>query len=233
MPEGLNKSEVKKTIENIHDLLSLSSVEKNRLKKRIEKWDGLVRIFVHPMYEKWRGHEEKYINDPEEVKLVEIERVLSKLIAMPESKTPPIIIMEERIFIKKLEKWLVENPQGSSQKGIYFVKTRLNNPAPDLEIKEAYFHPSPDTEAWKPLSDTLRELGVRKILLGGIKLGVLFHKKDWTQKDPFLEFCVGIAMSHLSKDKGGEFEVELSALTFPTEERNNFSNFKRENQEKK
>ncbi|KKQ04026.1 MAG: hypothetical protein US18_C0021G0004 [Parcubacteria group bacterium GW2011_GWB1_36_5] len=207
-----------------HDLFELTSKEKQALQERIEKWQGLVRIFVHPMYEKWRGNESEYINDPDNQKLVQIEEVLSKLLAMPENKTPPIVIMEERVFIKELEKWLKENSQGSSQEGVYFVKTCRDDPTPKLR--------KITTDPWKLLTEILRGLGVRKILIGGMQLGVLWHKKDWTQKDPFLERCVGIAISHLSKDKGGEFEVELSALTHPTNERESFISYQRSNNNK-
>ncbi len=203
-----------------HNLLELTLEEKRALKERVEKWQGLVRIFVHPMYEKWRGHEQEYVNDPENIKLVQIERVLSKLLAMGEDKTPPTIIMEEEKYTNKLATWLKNNPNGSSQDMVYFIKTLTDNPAPKIETKNK-------TQSWKILSRALKEIGVKKILIGGMQLEVSYHKKDWTNKDPFLARCVGIAMSYLSKEKAGEFEVELSALTAPTNERNAFIEYKR------
>jgi hypothetical protein len=79
-----------------------------------------------------------------------------------------------------------------------------------------------DWDAWREFSDLLEELGVKKILIGGMQLEVSGHKTDWTEKDPWVGRCVGIALSHLSKDKAGKFEVDLSALTYPTGEREKF-----------
>jgi len=206
-----------------HDFLELTSEKSQELKARIEKWHGLVRMFVHPMYEKWRGHEEQYRNDSKFAKLIQIEQVLAKLLAMPEEKTPPIIIMEEKDYVVKLQQWLKENPVGSSQGGVYFVRTLPKFPTPWLKGREYNDYAG----AWEKLIETLDDCGVKKILMGGMRLKVSSYKgKDWTGKDPFIESCVGIAMSHLSKDKAGKFEVELSALTDSSSERERFNRFK-------
>lgn len=217
-----------------YNLLELAPGEKQKLQDRIEKWHGLVRIFVHPMYEKWRGNEEQYLKDPDKIKLVQIERVLAELLAMPEEKTPPIIIMEETAYASKVQEWLRDNPAGSSQNGVYFVKTCPNNSTPQLTDKEELTDEE-KRAAWDKLIETLDDCGVKKILIGGMQLELGPYgindwgecAPDWTGKDPYMSRCVGIAISYLSKDKAGKFDVELSALTDSGDGRNYFNNFKR------
>ncbi|MEK7539116.1 MAG: hypothetical protein AAB595_00525 [Patescibacteria group bacterium] len=213
------KQELIKTLNYGHDFFNLDASETERLKNRVEKWHGLVRIFVHPMYEKWRGNEEQYANDPKEVKLVQIEQVLAKLLAMPKEKTPPIIIMEEAVYVSKLQGWLKENLAGLSQGGVYFVKTIPNSPTPQLEGEN-------NREVWDKLIKALDDCGVKKILMGGMRLEVSSYKHDWTLKNPYVSRCVGIALSYLSKDKAGKFEVELSGLTDPGSERIRYNSLK-------
>lgn len=184
------KQELKKAPEYGHDLLNLSAPEMEQLKSRIEKWKGLVRMFVHPMYEKWRVGREHYADDPKNVELLQIEDTLAKLLAMPEDKTPPMIILEEAKYVKKLESWLKENPQGNSQNGVYFVETLLNQPEPKIQGEFL-------DGAWKILSDKLTELGVKKILMGGMQLEVSEFKRDWTHRGPWVARCVGIALSKI------------------------------------
>lgn len=204
----------------IYDILNLSPEEVRHLRSRIEKWAGLVRIFVHPMYEKWMHSQEIYLNHTNGKELEKIENFLAKLLAMPEEKTPPIIIMEETKYITALQNWLKTNPQGASQDKVFLVKTRPDNFRPDLENKN-------EKESWKILIDKLTDLGVKKILMGGMYFATNEFERDWTKRGPGMSYCVGIAMSHLSKDKAGKFEVELSALTSPRNERDYFNFLKR------
>lgn len=214
------KQETKKIPEVGYDLLNLDASKAEQLKTRIKKWQGLVRMFVHPMFEKWRWGDE-YPGHPHKAELFQIEEVLAKLLAMPEEKTPAMIIFEEVKHLEELKCWLKENPQGISQNGVYFVATgpKPGSPTPDVRGKD-------EKEAWKTLSDKLTELGVKKILMAGQQLDVSEFKQDWTEKGPWVARCVGIALSHLSKDKAGKFEVELSALTMPREKRDYFNKAK-------
>jgi hypothetical protein len=190
-------------------LYSLTLEQETALKGRIERWNGLIRIFVHPMYEKWRGHEHRYINDPMLRRLVEIERGLLRLLRLAEDKTPPVIVMEEDVFISKLNDWLAEKEIAHQT---FVIQTLRSNPAPIC----------PEFSPWKNLTETLTRLGVNKIILGGIKLEVSNWHTDWTYKAPYVGRCVGITLSHLSRDKGGIFETEISALTHPEGARREF-----------
>lgn len=186
-----------KTLEN---LLALTRAQETQLRDRIRQWNGLVRIFIHPMYEKWKGHELTYRNDPKGRRLLDIERVLKYLLEMPIEKAPPIIIFEEEIHLKKLEKW--------APRDCYVIPTEEDHPVPCgyLLFQE---------EGWRAVGGELDTLGVRKIILGGVRLETCSYKTDWTGKSPYMCRCVGIALSYLSKRKGGRFDIAVSALTDP------------------
>lgn len=212
----------KETIEDIGlNIFNLTEVEKEILKNRIEAWNGLVRIFVHPMYEKWRGHEDVYKNDPQYSKLVEIEEGLAKILSKPEAETPPVIIMEEANFISQLKDWLENKSDGVLQTETYFVETQPNNPTPNMS--------GSNQESWESFITLLQDLGVKKIILAGMQFLVdtSGRRIDWTDKDPFVGKCIGWALSYLSKDKAGPFEVELSGLIEPSYARTQFNDFKR------
>ncbi len=189
------------------DLLELTFEERRKLKERIDRNKGLIRIFVHPMYEKWRGNEKYYLADPHCRRLVEIEVGLGKLLSLPEENTPPILIMEEVMFVQSLQNWFENNPHGTPRSDVYFVKTLQNDPTPPTGLNR------PD--AWRMFREFLRGLGVQKILIAGCRLEVSHCKQDWTLKGPWISSCVGIAASYLWNKKGGEFEMGFSALIDP------------------
>ena len=115
--------------------------------------------------------------------------------------------MEEWIFADKLARWI--SKQGhSSQINIYCVRTWIDDPTPHLNTHQNH-HPS---FAWEKLINFLERLGVMKILMGGMQFNASNNGKDWTNKPPRVDHCVGIALSHLSKDKAGRFDLDLSAL---------------------
>lgn len=190
----------------MNDLLELTPRQVDSLRLRVIEWNGLVRVFVHPMFEKWHYPPDQYSEHLDHKKLVEIEKALSRLVTLPEIKTPPIIIMEEHYRIENLENWLVRNHFGRAQLNIYYVRTWENTSHPMIDPC-AYFPPQ-----WEPLVNRLDSVGVKKILMGGMQLTASDHGSDWTGKKPRVDYCVGVALSYLSNDKAGKFDVDLSAL---------------------
>ncbi len=200
----MNSETPKPARKQSHDLFKLTPGQKRVLKKRIKEWNGLVRIFVHPLFEKWHWPADQYVSHHCNRRLIKIEEVLSRILVMPEKKTPPVIIMEEGHFVKNLQAWLAQNPNGASQRNTYCIATWSGNPTPDgFNSKH---------EAWDFLITLFRQLGVKKILMGGMQFSVATYKTDWTGKPPYCDRCIGIALSYLSRDKAGPFDVELSAL---------------------
>ncbi|MES2314456.1 MAG: hypothetical protein V4524_00770 [Patescibacteria group bacterium] len=190
----------------MNDLLELTSKQREFLRLRIAKWYGLVRVFVHPMFERWHFPPGEYSKHPDHKRLVEIEKALSRLVTLPERKTPPIIIMEEDYRLENLKNWLAQNPFGQSQRNVYYVRTWKNTSHP-LVDPHSYYPPQ-----WEPLVKRLGSVGVKKILMGGMQFTASAFGSDWTGKRPRVDYCVGIALSYLSNDKAGKFNVDLSAL---------------------
>ena len=124
----------------IPNILNLTPEEAEGLRERVDRWNGLVRIFIHPLYEKWRGHEEKYIHDKLH-RLTEIETVLTRLVSMPQDMTPPIIVFEEQRHSAQFTDWIAKKSRG--EMNCYVVETADNNPTP-------YGSAFRDTE-WKKL----------------------------------------------------------------------------------
>jgi hypothetical protein len=204
-----------------HFLLNLGPSEKKRLTKRVKKWNGLIRIFVHPLYEKWTNHEsEGWVEHEKDVERhAEIEMVFARLLSMPEDKTPPLITFEENWALSRFRKWLRHVPQALPANIPYVINTMESSPDP-------YYHYDDYKSRvdWDKPKTVLKELGVQKILIGGISLDVAHTYGqsilvDWTGKSPYVCRCVGVVLSHLSKDKAGAFETELSSLIYPRDAR--------------
>lgn len=197
------------------DIFNLDNDQVIRLTERINKWNGLVRLFVHPLFEKWRagskGYQAYYSNFD---RLLEIESVLTRLLSMPEHKTPPLLVMQEGIFMEEFLQWIDEG-QACFSHSPYIIKTCNSSPTPACST-------SSSIEAWNKLTTLLKKVGVRKLLVAGMQLEVCHYKQDWTHKGPYLARCVGIALSHLCSKKGGIFETELSALIEPAEQRRRY-----------
>src|SRR3989338_3660479 len=87
------------------------------LKARIASWKGLARVFVHPLYERWRGNEGS----------LKIEAGLSRLLLMPSDTSPPIIIFEEKECAEHLSMWL-KYEKLDPWFNCYTVETQPDNP---------------------------------------------------------------------------------------------------------
>ncbi len=198
----------------ILDLTELTQENGERLEERLRQCGGLIRIFVHPLYEKWR-HGNWYRDKSEYIQLVRIEEALIRLLSMSEEDAPPILILEEEAHEPTFERWLAREYQEGTRTKPYFIRTLPDNPTPAI-VGES------EADIWTRFRKLLKILGVKKILLGGLRLEVDSTKKDWTGKGPWVARCVGIALSYLAKEKGGEFEVELSGLIDPPFERRNY-----------
>lgn len=177
------------------NIFRLEPERKEALKARIALWNGLVWVFIHPLYNARSFYD--------------IEEGLSRLVCMPSETVPPIIIFEEREYVKFLSLWL-KHENRDTDFHCSMVETDLNDSTPFGYGEECRAY------GWKTVTDKFKELGIRRILMGGGWLEIM-KNPDWTGKPPYMEQCVGIALSHLSNKKGGEFEVELSSLIAPPE----------------
>lgn len=188
----------------IKNFLTLPEPDLKILKNEIKDSKNLIRIFVHPYFEE----PQKKMSRREE-KIEKMQGVIEKVLGSKSEKVPPIFVMEEEDRISRL-KYLIQDIIANK---VYIIPTYSGSPEPKFKPKGAlkekeFFLPAKET--WEKLIKKFKNLGVEKIIIGGMYLGVsnsLYGK----EKEPRLLRCVGDTINHLSRD----FEVEISNLTFP------------------
>ncbi len=190
----------------------LDNTERNILRKRIEKFNGLIRIFVHPYFED-HPYDADGTNDNMEVKLLRkhqldyiglnkkhesveskkemIKKVLIDLANRDPDKTPAFLIFEEEKNISRLMD-ILEREQGSNfHSKFYIVATKSMSGEITDEIKDKVI-------------GNLGAIGAKSFLVAGNYL----EKDENTSK--FIG-CVANVLSQL-EDVG---EVKLSSLVYP------------------
>lgn len=216
MRDRLNMTEIikpekkpeQKNNEKFVDFLMLSQEEEDAFKKRIEQNKGLVRIFVHPYYEKITP----YYSKKRAEKIEAINLALQKMLSLPEEKTPPILFFEEKEKRSKLE----ENIGDIELKNrIYTIPTHESSPEPFIHKKGVTEEEK--MKNWTPVIEKLKALGVKKALIGGMQFNVYLLGRTYKNEpdEIVLDYCVGEAIKRLSKD----FETEISCLSLPENRR--------------
>lgn len=184
------------------------------LKERIEKAKGLVRIFVHPDFERYSRFED--IKDrPEDVKkLREAEQIFRKILSSKSETMPPLFIFEDGASNEDFEE-KEEQFRKLAANDTFIIRTSFANPDP-LPIGKERTYRWPDLKdveksrgeqffMWQWLIEELKKLGVKKILLGGLEFYVTGDKNKNHSG------CMGTAMNKLK----AHFEIEISTLTWP------------------
>ncbi len=195
----------------LHEIFSLSSEDAGRLRDRINAFNGLIRIFIHPYYERIRGN---LLSRPpyptaEVAKKKELHYVLSRMAKLDSDKTPPIFLFEEAAGIDRLRERFREELQNE----IYVVPTQDGRPEPKVEDNPG-LEKNPDISKrnWDAFRKVLKGVGVQRILIGGMYFEVdptRTKEKFSDMRDPALAQCVGVAVNFLQD----EFQIELSNLT--------------------
>lgn len=187
--------------EKIKDIFELDEQGKKDLAEKVKKAKGLVRVFVHPYYI-YSGED-----DPAPEKIDNIDKGL-KIMAMTDAKNvPPVIVMEEQGKVADLSRLIAPKDfdSGISERirnDVYVIPTVKGDSWPMADIKVMLNSRKPDKEKeWVNLIRQFKELGVQRILIGGMYLGL-------SGSEPVS--CVGNAITHLQED----FDMELSNLTY-------------------
>ena len=188
------------------DFFELSKEQELLLQEGVEKNNGLIRVFIHPYY---KAPEEE-LEEP--LKIVLIDKAIKKILYLAPDKTPPVFIFEEERKINRLRDSFEFEAQ-FLQNRIYIVPTFMDSSWPKIgslngsrnEKQQEIFDRE---EEWDFLNRRLKELGVKKILMGGMNLYI--ETKPRPGKIDFCG-CVGGAINHL----GPEFKVDISNLTLP------------------
>lgn len=238
------KSEMRETEPKgrILSFFELNKEEEKNLKEEVKKHNGLVRIFVHPEFEEYAKYEETKQRAKTAEKLRQMNSALQRILESSSDKLPPIIILhavegigcllvydakspshmrqDYNVATKILERknnWMNDVKYNSRDNNIYVVPTKSFSPDPVL----LYAHN--EDEAWGEMADELKSLGVKKILIGGAELYTpdkIYMEKNmskFAEQDgtidvmKYLAGCLGITIHQLK----GNFDLELSALTFP------------------
>lgn len=186
------------------DLMGLSETEKNLLKEKIAKWNGVIRVFVHPSFMPANHHEKALVDFPGSE---DTEKYVKRILNL--SDTPPVIVMEEH---KNYDTSKQRFEKGSKQQA-YFVETENSD--------SSLFG---DPKGFEKLADLFSELGVQKVLIGDQILwidtdyiqdaGNLKIHDDYGYEDqrPWVGGCVGKVIEQLNDPR---FKIEISYISYP------------------
>lgn len=178
--------------------------------ERILKWNGLIRIFIHPFYEEnirsrcWDNHTVKNTFP----RILAPEKGLERLLALEKAKTPPIFVFEEAINCADTTKRLQKMNQNSGN-DIYLIPTVTDCSVPYLPMYNRNIYAGP----WVYLVSIFRDLYVKKIIIAGQRLIIepgTDHLND--QGVGYRAYrCVGSAIDRLRP----HFNVIVSGMTHP------------------
>jgi hypothetical protein len=189
----------------------------------------VVRVFVHPFFYQYTEKYKPEVKQPDYNlhKLEEIKKGLLKILEKPEETTPPVFILEEAEHLDETKQAI--NEEGGSHNPAYFVPTHAKSAVPDVKGGNGKLY---DFESWEEFRKIFLDLGVRKVIIGGMYLKVVHgydldpdmfeYRTQRRSKGAYnmeydIEKCVRAAVSGLSQDEHFEhvFDVEISNLTFP------------------
>lgn len=220
------------------EFFELPVKEKYKLKDRIAHHGGIVRLFVHPHYNDYANFEEKKGNLKLAKKLRQMELAFEKIISLPPEEVPPIVIIygieglaeimeingqpieleeykEKVVNIKRLGDYIKNRVKKYEvANDIFIIPATLLDPTPIIGgyVKD-------EVEAWSKFRDKLKDLDVKKIIIGGAELHIphpaLIDEENYKQGKKInimkeLAGCMGKTINELSDS----FVIELSTLSF-------------------
>lgn len=201
--------------EKLLNFFELDEKAEAELRERIKVNDGLVRVLVHPYFD---TSKHQVVNrTSHEKRRNAIERAIEGWMKKTADETPPLFFMEEWRKVANLQERLMAKPQNVNNLA-YIVPTVTEGPEPKLS-KERWRENS-----WAVLFKKFRELGVKRVIMGGQLLRVELWdlnvltsyedlKNPMSQEEVRLAIlgCVGAAAMEFSE----KFDVEISSLSAP------------------
>lgn len=204
----------------VHDFFELDIATEKRLRENIEKLNGVVRVFIHPDFEEYSVFKGTQKIQKEAQRLEQAEAAFQRILSSQSEDLPELFIFETAQDIDEFEE-KVARIEEIAKRDVYSIRTEFANPDPlSPHRKKSYewqflrgwtwFGGKKITDEeragmWEMLINKFKQLGVRKILIGGLEL--YMPQKEGEQYGG----CLGKAIKHL-KDA---FEIELSLLTWP------------------
>lgn len=183
------------------------------IKDRVEDFNGVARVFVHPLFEEHPGYrwdkESQIIarkDHPDyqyfyesftdrQDKREQVKRVFLDLLRKDSNETPPIFLFEEEDHIESLIQVLNKEVGSEMRNEIVLIAT-----LPGLGIV---------SDDKKRITENLRDLKIGSFLVAGNYLEI--NKEGETKYDGRYGLCVGDAIKFLAPISN----VDLSALTYP------------------
>ena len=138
-----------------NSLFFLSEQEEQDLSARLARWSGICRMFVHPLYLQYESNADWPIPHDTQKSI----DFCKTIVALPEEKTPPIILMEEILRVQSTLKLLTP-----AQK-LFLATTERSSPRP-ITNRDGSF----SAQGFDDLANLLKRLGVSSVLLGGMVL---------------------------------------------------------------
>ncbi len=233
--ESFEMEAEKKVLEHSFAFGTLSEEKKEELENRLKKWEGQMRVVVHPFFETYRSEDAKaqnYFKDVEKdnpgavAKKKEIERAFIEMLKMDREKTPPVFIFEEGKYLEKLKDRLVADVGVTMNNDLYIVPTEQEDSMP-IEGK-GNGHDMGYYGNWSSLARHLKGLGAKKAIIGGMYLG-MNQNNIYGPDFSYYEKCVGKAITGLSE----KLDVQVSALAYPNsrmDDRKHDGEIKKDNQ---
>lgn len=226
-----NQEMISRSGPEFFDILENESIQA-RLKEEIARHDGLVRIFVHPFFNKIVGlkHvasgnlneqiERRYkaldeSEDDIDRREARVTKGLVRILESSDEQTPPVLIFEEKDSMPISEK-IIEKLAPKTNKPIYFVATHQWDPVPMIagELPQnRYGDRRGADEAWELLSEYFENLGIKKILLGG---QLLYLNTDNKHPQPFSVSRGKAARDKLLQDDLSETKANFEGCVFET-----------------
>lgn len=259
-----NEEMIRKSGPEFFDILEDESIQ-TRLKEDIAKHDGLVRIFVHPFFEQIlvlknvevgnldseiKQRYENLNNSTDDIDKRErrVTAGFARVLESEDAQTPPVLVFEEKESMGISQK-ITEKLAPQAKRPVYFVPTHKWDPVPMIagELpKDKYWQHKGADEAWQLLAEYFKDLGIKKILIGGQRLIINPHGNPYSHpgnigqgkeaRDKLLEDdlneleaefkgCVFETYRHLYDNMGDI--IELSNMSFPNN-RNDINRLKQE-----
>lgn len=178
-----------------HNFLILDEEEKQILRKRIEVSKGTIRIVVHPYFMRTAEDYERERQRPG-ARIDIVEKSFERMLA--QKGDTPILLFEGYDQIPSTLQEIFSILQNSGNE-LYILPTIPNDPTPVWLLKEK--------ESWKKFVGMLKDLGVKKCIIGGIYFWHRQRAGDYAH----LNGCVGGTI-HQLKDY---FEIQVSNLAHP------------------
>jgi hypothetical protein len=228
--ETTGNAEVAK-LETCHSLLGFSSEEFFCFKERVKRFDGTIRLFVHPEYGVFGKVDDKNAKYDAQKYWEGSTATMNKIVQLLQRENeecPPIVFLEEEQWIKALS-YIYQNIANKNKQDFYIVPTYQASPFPKITVDGHRVSP---LDSFAKLSGILSSAGVKKIIIGG---GVLefdettsmeyedetlerlfgpYRKQRLARGGQNMQYqpakCLGAAMCLLSH----HFQVEVSGLAF-------------------